>query len=57
MEKQFQNVPFFSKCNFAHRYGEDDEWAAQPEEATRFGKVVRGGGKRDDQDEEIKEEK
>ena len=27
---------------------EDDEWAEQPEEATRFGKVVRGGGKRDD---------
>ena len=28
---------------------EDDEWAEQPEEATRFGKVVRGGGKRDDE--------
>ena len=34
-------------CDGREMPDEDDEWAAQPEEATRFGKVVRGGGKRD----------
>ena len=38
-------------CDGREMPDEDDEWAAQPEEATRFGKVVRGG-KRDDDDEE-----
>lgn len=35
-------------CDGRELPDEDDEWAVQPEEATRFGKVVRGGGKRDD---------
>ena len=38
-------------CDGREMPDEDDEWAEQPEEATRFGKVVRGGGKRDDDEE------
>lgn len=34
-------------CDGRELPDEDDEWIRQPEEATRFGKVVRGGGKRD----------
>ena len=32
-------------CDGREMPDEDDEWAEQPEEATRFGKVVRGAGK------------
>ena len=34
-------------CDGRELPDEDDEWAEQPEEATKFGKVVRGGAPRD----------
>ena len=35
-------------CDGRELPDEDDEWAEPIEEATRFGKAVRGGGKRDE---------
>ena len=37
-------------CDGRELPDEDDEWAEPIEEATRFGKAVRGGGKRDEDD-------
>jgi 16S rRNA (guanine(966)-N(2))-methyltransferase RsmD len=37
-------------CDGRELPDEDDEWADPVEEATKFGKAVRGGGKRDDDD-------
>ena len=37
-------------CDGRELPDEDDEWAEPIEEATRFGKAVRGGGKRDKDD-------